>query len=93
METLPARTTATATRTRAPTAGCIQLKVKKNKDGTSYTFSFASYGDLSRAIDADMRLQFYIGDDPGTAQDGRLFITIDKPWTKTPTGWRAPKDH
>jgi hypothetical protein len=73
--------------------GMYQLKVKKNKDGISYTFSFASYGDLSRATDANMRLQFYIGDDPDTAADGRLFITIDKPWTQTPTGWRAPKDH
>jgi len=68
-------------------------KIKKNSDGVSYTFSFTSYGDLSRATDANMRLQFYIGDDPNAAADGRIFITLNTPWTKTSTGWRAPKDH
>jgi hypothetical protein len=30
-------------------------------------------------------IQFYIGDD--------VFITRAAPWTQTPSGWRAPKDH
>jgi hypothetical protein len=32
-----------------------------------------------------MRVQFYVGD--------RVFITIDSPWKRTPSGWKAPKDH
>jgi hypothetical protein len=75
--------------------GMYDVKIKKNHDGKTYTFSFTSYGDLSRARNAkpNMRLQFYIGDDPDAARDGRVFITLDKPWTPTAKGWRAPKDH
>ena len=73
--------------------GMYDLKIKKNNDGSTYTFSFTSYGDLSRATDSHMRLQFYVGDDANAARDGRVFITLDTPWTKTPNGWRAPKDH
>jgi len=78
----------------AKTAGGLySVKIKRNRDGVSYTFSFRAYGDLSAATDAHMRLQFYVGTDPNAAQDGRIFITLDTPWTKTPHGWRAPKDH
>jgi hypothetical protein len=73
--------------------GIYSLKIKQHRDGSGYTFSFASYADLSAATDKYMRLQFYIGDDPDAASDGRIFITIDVPWTQTPNGWRAPKDH
>jgi len=73
--------------------GMYSLKIKKNKDGSSYTFTFTSYGNLSAATDPNMRLQFYIGNDADAARDGRIFITLDQPWTRTPTGWRAPKDH
>ena len=73
--------------------GIYKLKIKKNSDRVSYTFSFSSYADLSAATDPGMRLQFYIGDDENVARDGRNFITIDTPWTRTPRGWRAPKDH
>jgi hypothetical protein len=72
--------------------GVYSVKIKQNRDG-SYTFRFKSYADLSAATDAHMRLQFYIGNDPNTAGDGRLFITSDLPWRQTPHGWRAPKDH
>jgi Right handed beta helix region len=73
--------------------GTYDLKIKKNNDGRSYTFSFTSYGNLSAATNANMRLQFYIGDDANAAREGRVFITLDTPWTKTAHGWRAPKDH
>lgn len=73
--------------------GIYSLKIKKNRDGSSYTVRFASYADLSAATDAHIRLQLYIGNDPNTAGDGRLFITSDQPWKQTPHGWRAPKDH
>jgi len=73
--------------------GLYGVKIKRNIDGMSYTFSFAAYGDLSAATDPNMRLQFYIGTDPNAAADGRIFITLDTPWTKTANGWRAPKDH
>jgi len=73
--------------------GLSSVKIKRNRDGVSYTFSFRAYGDLSAATDAHMRLQFYIGTDPYAAADGRIFITLDTPWTRTPHGWRAPKDH
>jgi hypothetical protein len=72
--------------------GIYSLKIKQNRN-SSYTFGFASYGDLSAATDANMRLQFYIGDDANAARDGRIFITLDQAWTRTPRGWRAPKDH
>ncbi len=75
------------------TGGMADVKIKKNKDGATYTFSFTTYGDLSRATDSHMRLQFYIGDDDNAARDGRIFITIPTPWSRTPNGWRAPKDH
>jgi hypothetical protein len=73
--------------------GFSKLKIKQNRDGVSYTFSFVAYGNLSAATDPNMRLQFYIGDDPDAARDGRIFITLPAPWTRTPHGWRAPKDH
>jgi parallel beta-helix repeat protein len=77
----------------ARTAGGIHgLKIKQNRGG-SYTFSFAAYADLSAATDPNLRLQFYLGEDPNAAADGRVFITLDKPWSQTPRGWRAPKDH
>ena len=73
--------------------GIYSVKIKQSSDRRSYTFSFASYGNLSAATDSHMRLQFYVGEDPAAARDGRIFITIDTPWTQTPRGWRAPKDH
>ena len=72
--------------------GMYEVKIKKYNDG-SYTFSFTSYGDLSGATDSHMRLQFYIGTDANAAAEGRIFITTDHEWSKTPHGWRAPKDH
>ena len=72
--------------------GIYSVKIKQNRS-SSYTFGFVSYGDLSAATDPRMRLQFYIGEDANAARDGRIFITLDQPWTRTPTGWRAPKDH
>jgi hypothetical protein len=73
--------------------GMYSLKIKKNRDNSTYTFGFTSYGVLSAATDPNMRLQFYIGDDANAARDGRIFITLDQAWTRTPRGWRAPKDH
>ena len=70
-----------------------EVKIKRNKDGATYTFSFAAYGNLSGAKDPHMRLQFYIGSDANAEAEARVFITIDTPWTQTPHGWRAPKDH
>ena len=72
--------------------GIYSLKIKQNGN-SSYTLSFTSYGDLSAATDPNMRLQFYIGEDANAARDGRIFITRDQPWMRTPSGWRAPKDH
>jgi len=69
--------------------GFYALKIKQRGDGSAYAFSFAAYGDLSAATDPLMRLQIYIGDAP----DARPFITTDAPWTRTSSGWRAPKDH
>lgn len=65
--------------------GLALLKIKKQRDGRAYSFSTVSYGDMSKATDPHMRVQFYVGQ--------AVFITIDSPWTKTPSGWRAPKDH
>ena len=65
--------------------GVYQVKIKQRTGG--YSFSFAAYGDLSGADNANMRLQFYMGDNP------KPYITIDAPWIPTPSGWRAPKDH
>lgn len=72
--------------------GTFSVKIKRTTHG-AYTFGFVSFADLSAATDPYMRLQFYIGDDANVARDGRGFITIDVPWTRTPQGWRAPKDH
>jgi len=68
--------------------GLYSVKIKQRRDGSAYTFGFTAYGDLSAATDPNMRLQFYVGE-----SGNRPFITINKPWTQTPTGWRAPKDH
>jgi hypothetical protein len=73
--------------------GMYALKIKRNLDKISYTFSFTSYGDLSGATDENMRLHFYVGNDPDAASEGRIFVTLDAPWKRTPNGWRAPKDH
>jgi hypothetical protein len=72
--------------------GFYSLKIKQNR-GNSYTVSFTAYGDMSAATDPNIRLQFYLGEDPNAAADGRIFITLATPWTRTPSGWRAPKDH
>jgi hypothetical protein len=65
--------------------GLYSLKIKKQKRDSGYSFSTISYADLSAAKDPHMRVQFYVGE--------AVFITIDTPWTPTPVGWRAPKDH
>jgi hypothetical protein len=77
----------------SPTGGLYSLKIKEHRDGNGYSASAISYADLSAAEGPAgdpkklerMRVQFYIGD--------VVFITIDTPWARTPTGWRAPKDH
>ena len=69
--------------------GIYSLKLRQRSDGSAYAISFAAYGDLSAATDAQMRLQIYVGHVP----EGRPFITRDAPWTQTSNGWRAPKDH
>jgi len=65
--------------------GVYSVKIKQRKVG--YSFGFASYADLSGADTKFMRLQFYVGG------EAKPFITNNLPWTQTPTGWRAPKDH
>jgi len=73
--------------------GLYSLKIKKTRDNGAYTFSSISYADLSAAdgppqdqeMLKKMRVQFYVGD--------KVFITIEGDWKRTPTGWRAPKDH
>ena len=72
--------------------GIYALKIKRNRT-PNYTFSFTTYADLSAATDPLMRLQFYIGEDPNAARDGRIFITNDDPWRRLPNGWKAPRDH
>jgi hypothetical protein len=76
----------------SPTGGLYSLKIKAHRDGNGYSASAISYADLSAAeslADVDtlkhMRVQFYIGE--------KVFITIDTPWARTPSGWKAPKDH
>jgi hypothetical protein len=69
--------------------GIYSLKLRQRSNGTTYVINFAAYGNLSAATDAQMRLQIYVGHAP----EGRPFITRDAPWTRTPSGWRAPKDH
>jgi hypothetical protein len=71
----------------ARTAGGIYSLKVKLRHNDSYSFSFASYANLSAATDPRMRLQFYIGGTP------KPFITTNAPWTSTGNGWRAPKDH
>jgi len=67
--------------------GIYTLKIAQYRNGSAYRVNFTVYGDLSAATDPAMRLQVYIGDAP------RPFITSDIPWTRTPSGWRAPRDH
>lgn len=69
------------------TGGLYDLKLKQRGKSGSYTINFTSYADMSAATDANMRLQYYIG------EDLLPFITINSPWTQTSSGWRAPKDH
>jgi hypothetical protein len=76
-----------------PNGGLYKLKLRKLKDKSGFAFSTISYADLAATngpVGAPgnleyMRVQFYIGDS--------VFITLDNPWKRTPTGWRAPKDH
>jgi len=76
-----------------PNGGLYSLKIKKQRGGTGYSFSTISYANLS-ATDGPpgppqnlekMRVQFYVGD--------LVFITIESPWKRSTTGWKAPKDH
>jgi hypothetical protein len=85
-----AGTIARFTNPNARSAGGIySLKLRQRTYGSTYSITFVAYGDLSAATDSQMRLQIYIGHAP----DARPFITTDAPWTQTPLGWRAPKDH
>ena len=69
--------------------GISRVKIKKLGDDSGYTVKFEVYANLQAAAapdaDAKMRVQFYIGDD--------TFITAEAPWSRTASGWRAPKDH
>lgn len=78
-----------ANRDARSAGGIYTLKLRHRDNGSTYTISFAAFGDLSAATDGQMRLQIYIGHLP----EGRPFITMDVPWTQTSSGWRAPKDH
>ena len=73
--------------------GIYSLKIAQYHDGSAYRVNFAAYGDLSAATDPAMRLQVYIGVAPENAPDSLPFITTAIPWTRIPTGWRAPRDH
>ena len=69
--------------------GISRVKIKRLGDDSGYTVKFEVYADLRAAADPnadpDMRVQFYLGDE--------TFITSELPWSRTASGWRAPKDH
>lgn len=54
-------------------------------DGSGYSYTIEAYGDLSAAIEPQMALQFYVGDQSVFVMSGL--------WTQTSRGWRAPRDH
>ena len=64
-----------ATRTRT---GLARLDVRYYPKRGNYTFVVKAYGDLSLATEADMVLEFVLGDDP--------FVNKST-WTQTPKGW------
>jgi hypothetical protein len=60
--------------------GILRARIRITRGGTSYGFKIQAYGDLSKATDPDMVLQFYIGD--------HVFVH-DQPWTRNGAGWRS----
>ncbi|HJQ85191.1 MAG TPA: hypothetical protein VKA21_13995 [Candidatus Binatia bacterium] len=65
-------------------AGIYSARLRRLRDGSGYSYNVQAYGDLSRATDADMTIQIYVGD--------QVFI-MSATWLPMPGGWRAPKDH
>ncbi len=61
--------------------GVAMARIRITRHGVSYGYKVDAYGDLSRAVDPDMTLQFYLGQPTS-------FIHSEQ-WTRTGSGWRA----
>jgi hypothetical protein len=71
----------------AKTSGGIYVAKIRFKAGNvnhtpSYTYSLETYGDISAATDANMAIQFYIGNLATSAIHSEV-------WTRTKSGWKA----
>jgi len=62
--------------------GIYKAKIKITHLGTYYGYRVESYGDISRATDPVMSLQYYIGNQPTSA-------IHTETWKRTRSGWAA----
>jgi hypothetical protein len=83
--TLTANTNGTSFKYMNPaarTAGGVYKALVRIRRGTSYMYTVETYGDMAGATDADMAIQFYLGDLPTSAVHAEQ-------WTQTKFGWKA----
>lgn len=66
----------------ARTDGGVYKALVRVRSGTSYTYTVEAYGDMAGATDADMAIQFYLGNLPTSA-------VHTEQWTRTKVGWKA----
>jgi hypothetical protein len=62
--------------------GVFRAIINITRRGTSYGYKVESYGDMSAATDADMAIQFYIGNQDTPAIHAEA-------WKRTGSGWKA----
>ncbi len=62
--------------------GVYSATVRITRHQTSYGYRILAYGDLSKATDPLMNLQFYVGAEPTPGIHGES-------WQRTKSGWRA----
>ena len=62
--------------------GVYSAFIHITRKGTSYGYKVEAYGDMSAAIDPDMAIQFYVGNQETPAIHHEL-------WSRTASGWKA----
>jgi hypothetical protein len=62
--------------------GIFRALIRITRQGTSYGYKVRAYGDMSAATDADMSIQFYLGNPPEAYIHSEL-------WTRNAAGWKA----
>jgi hypothetical protein len=61
--------------------GIFRVSLRVRRVGTSYGYRVEAYGNMSAATDADMAIQFYVGNQPTSAIHSETWKRVKKGWT------------